>query len=522
MDTLTQSDAVVATSPLKKGTTDADIARDAKRWLAETGLVSDVEAALNLAFERQPKDCFGFMSRRMEMKALPPSVVKLVAHQTLDSKLEDAVAVEVILLDRLLEISHATVFTNIKMNDGGVDDITSFFDTVTKAFEGRHLVSVNDSEEILEHFGEEQGKSLLQAASLSVATALANKTHTFFAHAFLPFSIQPQHVSFPTPLVKIFSPASCSGKLHIRGVYVRCPRQMPAIEQAKVLKKLHKGIEDALHAQKSFSSHATIDPISGCYDVPFDKLSQVMDVFRHACERSELVCGHDAFLTLDIGAEREGMFEPSKGKYELEGAGIKVADWINVLKDLCEDRKNGIADIIDPLITAASDSWKRLQEYAGNAINIGTQMSEQVIDVAIIEKEENGQVSNGDNNDVEEDEEEGIEPAPQEEYQRYNLKFACVSNENTIKSIIHTAEEELASFNHVIVDGLGSVVSEHPSIVDISAVSGASYFTTTFPLNVSIMQRLSLIEKDCQNAGIHVVKGYDELFQEEEDNSTDK
>eukprot|EP00056_Hartaetosiga_gracilis_P005136 m.81672 g.81672 ORF g.81672 m.81672 type:complete len:497 (-) comp12066_c0_seq4:127-1617(-) len=483
--------------------TDADASREAKKWITSSGIIQTLEKVVNITVERKPKDTYGFISRRMEMISDPPSLKNITLHKSLSNRFEKTVEMQVVLLDRLLEIPFASVVLNNPVVVDDVEAVELFLKKVINAFEDKPIVSVRDSEELLsalllslkEEEGDEKEEGVVwqlwQSLSVAIASSIAQRSHTCLAHALIPLSshAQSSSLSLSCPLVKIFSPAASNGKLHIRGVYIRCPRQMDPCVQAMNLHKMQSGLHSAIASQKSFVSHAMVDPSMWCFNVPFDKLSQVMDTFRHACDHCGLQCGRDVYIVLDIGADREGLYDPSKRKYEVEGGGIKADDWLRSLKGLCADPKNGVIDVIDPLHPEDEEGWTTFCNNVGEHIHIGTRTD--------LQKQIRSSSCNNTSVDNEEHNEREDEEVNDDLQDVFTFGCVDVSNDSLLKTSAELIASREKTHSDVVLDAFESNLNTLSAVVDTACACNASLFTTCFPLDKEIVHAFVQMKETC-------------------------
>eukprot|EP01147_Barroeca_monosierra_P008203 gene8203-807_t len=444
----------------------------AMSWLHDSGLLGDIEDAINAACANEPHDTHGYMCAYFEETAADPLITQLVVRPGvgLDGSATYVVELHCHMHCRSRHLVSVPLpsLPDDAESDTRIEDVS----LVEKEIQGmslRHLMHVNA---ILTELKSDVTFSL--SYSLIAALATAEKT-SFFLQAIKLRGDSDIQTRMPTALIQLFSPIQSrivwAGKLRIRGVYVRAPRLQSMEDSAKLICRFQKNLRNVISHTKAGSLAVNFTD-QGTFPVTLDKLEQTVDIIRTASSAADITLGSDLYIVLDIGAS--DLYDPAKGKYEL-GQGMMRAssDLMSEILNLVSNKENGIAAIIDPL----SHDDELLPE-------IISKLNDSKIEVIM-------STSSQDN-------------VPVQRVSNASCFRVCLTETTTLLQSMHTFENcRSAGISCFLALTSCCLWKDNPDAVDFAAALNANYFACCLPsAQPRTFERLITLEAELKEMGV--------------------
>ncbi|KAK7901659.1 hypothetical protein WMY93_018428 [Mugilogobius chulae] len=208
--------------------------------------------------------------------------------------------------------------------------------------------------------------------SLSVARAGArSRGVALYEHvAQLKRHSSPPQMSLPSVLVSLLSCGKSSpGKLHLFEEILLILKPGQRVKQVlSVAQELQKEIQRILSSRTKATSLSALLSDCGAPCLFAEKPEQPLELVSEACSNLELGLGSEVFLGLSCAAP--GLFDCSKGKYEVCSGLLKSPDEMVDLLVTLVTKNPGVVVLIDPLRREDREQWERLSSSLSDSCSL--------------------------------------------------------------------------------------------------------------------------------------------------------
>uniref|UniRef100_A0A8C4RLK2 Enolase 4 n=1 Tax=Erpetoichthys calabaricus TaxID=27687 RepID=A0A8C4RLK2_ERPCA len=386
-----------------------ELKQKAAEYYRASGIVQNLEDALNKMFYDKPEDMCGYLSNYFAKLSQPPVISRLLGREVYDGMGQLSVQVDVYCTVKNEEkrVCTAAISSHCEPPDVAFPEAYACDDVrrseavrtalqwigepLTELLKDHQPDEQDRLDDLLRYltgpFGSPmtslpkkgnisekpippaepqepvlQGSVAVGSVSLAVAKAAATlRSIPLYQHiASLKHPQPASELNIPLPMITVISCGKLSpGKLNLMKEVIAIPAPGLTFKQGfQMIRQLQAQMTKQLDAASKAGPASKPQSHLGSMVLSFDRMEQPLDLVMEAAKALELTVGKDIHLAVNCAAHE--LVDYQKGKYEIANGTAKNPDeMVDVLVDLL-NRYPAVIALIDPLRREDKEQWTSL------------------------------------------------------------------------------------------------------------------------------------------------------------------